>query len=245
MNMIALQFLYRGWKARFRDQKAEIASLRAALRPSDVAIDVGANKGSYLPSLSSAVPSGRVVAFEPQPRLVDYLNTAIASVPFRNVIIEGAGVSDKSGTLTLAIPGNKISSPGASFEMVVRDREPCRAIEVPVCTLDEYFAGEQQRIGALKIDVEGHELAVLRGAENILRIHKPIVVCECESRHMTEGDVETVLEYFRSLGYDGSFVWRSRLVPLAEFDPQKHQRVVGERYWDHKDYCNNFVLSCP
>ena len=114
---------------------------------------------------------------------------------------------------------------------------------VPVFSLDTYFAGEKHSIGAIKIDVEGHELSVLRGAQDILASHTPLVVCECESRHMTEGNVLTVLDYFRSLSYDGFFVHRSRLRPIAEFKREIHQREQGRRFWDSPDYCNNFVMS--
>ncbi|MDF1577955.1 MAG: FkbM family methyltransferase [Desulfobulbales bacterium] len=236
------RFLYRGLKARFHDERAEIASLVKALGSAEIAVDVGANKGSYLPSLSRAVPEGLVVAFEPQPHLAEYLKLACASAGITNVIVEPVGVSEKKGILTLAIPGDADSSPGASFEQAVKERESCRTVDVPVYTLDEYFGQEQRRIGAIKIDAEGHELSVLRGAENILGKHHPLVVCECESRHMTHGSVETVLEYFHSLSYGGFFVHRSRLVPISEFKADIHQSEVGERFWDHKDYCNNFIM---
>lgn len=237
------RFLYRGLKARFRDERAEITALVQALSPGDIAVDVGANKGSFLPSLSSAVPEGKVVAFEPQPYLANYLEKACASAGLTNVVVEAAGLSDREGMLTLGIPGEGQASPGASFELAVQERESCRTIEVPVFSLDEYFATEQRHIGAIKIDAEGHELSVLKGAENILRKHRPLVVCECESRHMTHGKVETVLEYLRSLSYGGFFVHRARLIPISEFSPDLHQSSVGERYWDHKDYCNNFVMT--
>ena len=68
-----LRFLYRGLRARLRDERAEIAALTGAIRPGDVAVDVGAHKGSFLPSLSWAAGPGKVVAFEPQPVLAEYL----------------------------------------------------------------------------------------------------------------------------------------------------------------------------
>ena len=67
------RFIYRGLRARFRDQNLEITALINHLKEDDVAIDVGANKGSYLWALSKAVPRGKVIAFEPQQKLCDYL----------------------------------------------------------------------------------------------------------------------------------------------------------------------------
>jgi len=237
-----LRFVYRGLKARYRDDRCELAALIGALRPDNIAVDVGANKGSYLWSLSRAVPNGRVIAFEPQPRLADYLSRACIATGLRNVVVENAGVSEQNGNMTLAIPGEG-DSPCASFELAVRSRESCRTIEVQVYSLDEYFASEKARIGALKIDVEGHELSVLQGATMVLAKHAPLIVCECESRHMSEGNIGTVLDFFRDHSYDGFFVQRSRLVPISEFKSDIHQMQVGERFWDSPDYCNNFILK--
>lgn len=236
-----LRFLWRAFKARYRDEKAEISALIAAIAPGDLAVDVGTNKGSYLYWLSRAAAHGKVVAFEPQPRLAEYLRAACTATGISNITVEAAGVSDSIGQLVLHVPGDS-DSPSASFEQAVAAREQCRKIEVPVYTLDDYFSTRKSRIAAIKIDVEGHELAVLRGAQKILTQDAPCLVLESESRHITQGTVLDVLEYVRSTGYDGHFVQHGRLRPLSEFDPKIHQKTEGDRFWDAKDYCNNFVL---
>lgn len=241
-NMIDLKFFYRGWKARFRDQKYEVASIRSALRKDDIAVDVGCNKGSYLWAMSSAVPNGKVVAFEPQPVLVDYLKNACARSRLDNVTIEGAGVSSACGTLRLAIPGEGDSSPGASFETAVSNREKCRFLDVPTYSLDKYFQHKPGHIGAIKIDVEGHEMAVLDGARETIKRNRPLVVCESEQRHLTGGDVLDLFTFFRSLDYNGYFSTRDSILPVEEFRPSIHQKQIGERFWDAKDYYNNFVF---
>ncbi len=236
------RFLWRGLKAYYRDQRCELRSLRQGLNPTDIAVDVGANKGSYLWALSRAVPQGRVIAFEPQPKLVEYLRTAVVSNGLKNIQIEPVGVSSQPGKLVLAIPGNKVGSPGASFEPHIRNQPNAGAVEVTVTTLDEYFANEQLRIGAIKIDVEGHELSVLRGAHETIRRHAPAIVVECEGRSVTGGDVHVLFEELTQLNYRGEFIHRQRLKPLAQFDVAVHQPRQGKRYWDHPDYCNNFVF---
>lgn len=237
-----LRFIYRGWKARYRDQRCEIAALLQKLAPSDTAVDVGANKGSYLLWLSRAVYAGRVVAFEPQVQLAEYLRKACAACRLANVTVNAAAASDANGEKPLFIPA-KEDSPGASLEKTVETREPCRRVQVPVVSLDRYFENEAGRIGAIKIDVEGHELAVLRGAQRILREHAPLLVFECESRHLASGDVVTVLNFVRGKGYDGWFVCGGRLRPISEFREEVHQRRMGDRYWDSPDYCNNFIME--
>ena len=237
------RFIYRGLKSRYRDERTELDALIESLSPEQVAVDVGANKGGYLWSLSRAVSNGRVVAFEPQPVLAQYLREACLAAGLSNVTIEEMGCSIKSDFMKLAIPGNGEHSPGASFEIAVSRREDCRFIEVPVVTLDDYFSNEKARIGALKIDVEGHELAVLQGASELIKKHRPTIVCECEQRHMSKGCIQDVIDFIQSLNYTCFLVTRRRCIPASEFDPKKHQKQVGERYWDAKDYFNNFVFK--
>lgn len=239
-----LRFLWRCMKTYFRDQRCELLSLLKGLQPNDVAVDVGANKGSYLWALSRAVPQGRVVAFEPQPCLVDYLRDAVGANGLKNVCVEPQGVSQQPGKMLLAIPGSKAGSPGASLEAKVLARPDASSIEVGVTSLDAYFANEKRRVGAIKIDVEGHELAVLRGAAELIRRDAPTIVCECEGRNVAGGNVRALFDLLASLDYRGHFVHRQRLKSVEQFDPNVHQSREGKRYWDHPDYCNNFVF-CP
>ncbi len=237
-----LRFFYRGLRARFRDQRAEIAALVSAVRPGEVAVDVGANKGAFLPWLSRAAGPGKVVAFEPQPVLAGYLRRACAAARLKNVVVEAVGVSDRRGRLTLRVPEGGRSSPGASFEPAVAALSPCREIVVPVTSLDEYFRGEPARVAAIKVDVEGHELSVFRGGEDVLARHSPLLVFECEERHVGRDGIRQTLRFLEERGYGGFFVWRSRLLPIGEFDPAVHQRRTGARFWDDPGYCNNFVV---
>ena len=80
---------------------------------------------------------------------------------------------------------------------------------MPVTTLDDFFAGRSLQPNFLKIDVEGHELAVLQGARQTLKKHRPTILVECEARHRPDGDVRPVFEFLQSLGYGGSFFRRT------------------------------------
>lgn len=237
------RFWHRALKARLRDQRAEIRALVGAIRPGEAAADVGAHKGAYLPWLSRAAGAGGlVVAFEPQPDLARYLERACRAARLSNVRVEGAGASDAAGSRRLHVPGGAGSSPGASFEPEVAAASSGRELDTPVVALDEYFGNERRRVAALKIDVEGHELAVLRGAERLLERWAPVVVVESEARHAGEGGLSRVLAFFAERGWAGWFVRRGRLVPVAEFDPAVDQRRGPGRFWDAPGYCNNFVM---
>jgi len=100
------RFLWRAWKARLRDEREEIHALCSSIQDGEMAVDVGANKGSYLYWLSRAAGSGTVVAFEPQPELAHYLRMHRAPAGLANVTVEAAGVSDRQGELMLHVPGD-------------------------------------------------------------------------------------------------------------------------------------------
>jgi FkbM family methyltransferase len=63
------------------------------------------------------------------------------------------------------------------------EAESFTTLSVPVVALDDYFEA-RDKVTLLKIDVEGAELGVLKGAERILRQHGPLLVFECENRHL-------------------------------------------------------------
>jgi FkbM family methyltransferase len=237
------RFIHRGLKTRYLDHRAELTALLAGLSPADVAVDVGAHKGSFVWSLSRAVPKGRVVAFEPQPYLAGYLRHACTAARLHNVVVEAAGVSDRRGTAALSVIDSGTHSHGASFEAALAERERCRVIDVPTVALDDYFRDSEGHIGAIKIDAEGHELAVLKGAAGIVAVHRPTILCESEERHKAGGTVAPVLAFMMAQNYSGYFFDRSALRPAAEFDPRIHQPQGQGRFWEAPGYCNSFLFT--
>jgi FkbM family methyltransferase len=234
------RFLYRAWKTRIRESH-EIRALRRALRPGDVAVDVGANKGAYLYWLRRAVgPSGRIHAFEPQPRLAAYLAEVSRRMDWSNVIVRPCALSDGPGVGTLHVPGES-DSPGASLETAPPNARPGRSYDVPVETLDRELANVD-RLAFVKVDVEGHELAVFRGAAALLARCAPTLLFECEERHLTAHTTTDVFAYLEGFGYRGFFLSPSGPRPLADFDPTLHQKRRPGRFWKARDYCNNFLF---
>jgi len=234
------RFLFRAFRARYRDQRSEIRALREGLRAGDLAVDVGANKGAYTWWMRRAVGrSGRVVAFEPQPELAAYLRAVTAAMGWANVMIREAAASDRTGRATLRVPGDG-PSPGASLESAAVAHA---GREIPCATerLDDALAAAG-RVALVKVDVEGHELAVFRGAAGILARDRPVLLFECEARHLTGGAPSEVFDFLAGLGYSGSFFAPGGPRPLAEFDAAIHQRRGPGRFWKAPGYVNNFLF---
>ncbi|MBR1141250.1 MULTISPECIES: FkbM family methyltransferase [Bradyrhizobium] len=233
----AARALVRVIRSRYRDHRTELHALRQRIGRGDIVCDIGANKGSFLYWLARWSAPGRAIAFEPQPDLADGLSRLCASFALSNVTIEQRAVYSSSGARTLFIPDGH--QPGASLLQPV---EASRPIEVQTICLDDYVSGGDM-VSAMKIDVEGAELDVLRGAVSTLRRCRPLLVLECDRRLATLERMRETFALLRGLGYSGSFVRRGQLLPLANFDPELHQRTDGEWFWKSKDYCNNFVFS--
>jgi FkbM family methyltransferase len=236
-----IRFLHRAYKARFRDQRSEILAALSVIRHGDTAVDVGANKGAYLYWLRRAVgASGKVFAYEPQPALARYLQSVCAAMKWKNVTVLDCALSNSPGVRMLHVPGAGVS-PGASLEQAVVEACPSHSYECQVDTLDRQLQNAG-RVTFLKVDVEGHELQVFRGSAEILSAHEPVILFECEARHLRQQSMEDVFAFLHGFGYEGAFFSPGGLRPLREFDPKVHQRQDSERFWDAPGYCNNFLF---
>jgi FkbM family methyltransferase len=222
------------------------------VRRGDVVVDVGCHKGGFLFWLRRYVAAeGRVYAFEPQPALAGYLDAIVRTQGWRNVVLERAALSSAPGSMMLyvpAAPGH--SSPGATLA-------PASAagahhhVPVAVTTLDARVPAAE-RVSCIKCDCEGHELEVFQGAERILRQDRPVLLFECEGRHLSgyartiaDGGGRTpadVFAYLQARDYAGFFFSPQGLQPVERFRPEVHQPVRDGRFWQARDYCNNFLF---
>jgi FkbM family methyltransferase len=259
-----LRYLYRAYRYRYQVDPAELRFVRGSLRPGEIAVDIGCHKGAYTYWMRRCVGSGgRVFAFEPQPAQVEYLRQVFTSLAFDNVVLVPMAVSDHVGQATLRVPTAPGETHSASLEQEAGSGErraesanhekrpspsdsalpaPCSMLSVPLTTLDAFFAEQPRGPDFLKIDVEGHELAVLRGGCKTLQTHRPTLLIECEPRHRPDGDVRPVFEFLASVGYTGTFFHNGRRRPFSEYDPAVHQRIEGDADRLPPGYVNNFAF---
>jgi FkbM family methyltransferase len=148
-----------------------------------VAIDVGANVGIF--TIPMAGKAAEVWSFEPSFSTVERLNQNIALNSLKNVRVFSAACGDHEGTVELLLSDD--SAFCSTTESYLNKRNG-QSIVVPLRMLDSVW-NEQGRppISAVKIDVEGAELAVLQGAEELLSTCLPAIHLESNSVETTRG----------------------------------------------------------
>jgi FkbM family methyltransferase len=209
--------------------------------PDMIAIDVGASDGAYTIRLCQRAK--HVIAFEPQPRQAIRLEAMVRANSLR-VKVETVALSDRPGSVMLRVPPGALRG-RATIEQLnaLDDLTDVEQIEVPTRRLDDY---ELADVGFIKIDVEGHELAVLRGGEQTLRRSEPVLLVELEDRHYPNVVAETNT-FLKGLGYSGYFLTSAGLQSIRDFDPAVHQAVHNlprHPYYAEGGiiYFNNFVF---
>ena len=149
------------------------------LRVGGTAIDVGANVGHMSGLMAKqAGPSGRVISFEPSSQIRATLNRNVARWAidrrFAPISIVASAASDHKGRHSLYYPTDVfLSNNGtASMDEYWGGGKAIESEEIETTTLDDALSTEKGVIDVLKIDVEGHEMGVLRGASGLLRTKK-------------------------------------------------------------------------
>ena len=173
------------WRAyRALRYKPELGIVRHLLQPGDTAIDVGANGADWTRALSRAVGSnGLVFAFEADPFYARATELAIRILRLRNVRFHAHGLSEAEGVMHLLVrneSGDRLVGVSRLVSGGTAAVIPGRTVPVSLRRLDDVLSEnfEVRQVRLLKVDVEGHELSVLRGSEEVLKRARPMVVCE-------------------------------------------------------------------
>ncbi len=189
-------------------------AIEDGLRSGDAFIDVGANVGYYTLIARSLVgDDGAVLAFEVDPRPAALLERTAQANGWHNVHVVRAAVGDGRTRLQLepdADCGHTRVRPAR-----VADPRP----SLPSVALDsrrELLAGH--RLACLKIDVEGHELEVLRGAQQLLSENRPAVICEVRPEHH-----DAAIALMAALGYSATELAAAH-DPTLVFEPVRPAR---------------------
>lgn len=232
------------WHLMHRPKSAEqeLSYLDRIVPEGAVTVDVGANCGLYTRKLARL--SRQVYAFEPSHQMADLLRRTSAS----NVSVHEIALSDQTGNAELFIPqdGHEMVYGLASLEPAVgASSKAVASVNVPTARLDTIV---RQDVAFVKIDVEGHELNVLRGAVELLEHSQPIFLVEAEDRHRLQA-TRSIFEFFEDRSYRGFFLNEGRAFSIDQFSPAELQDASvllpdGGRKRG-QSYVNNFFFFPP
>jgi FkbM family methyltransferase len=229
------------WRVGYFDP--ELRLLPKLCDPHRWSVDIGASIGSYTVHLLRH--SKGCIIFEPRPEALAHIVKRLSPRPDPRLRIEPVALSDHDGEAALRVVTSDAGRSTIEPANVIADGAATESLIVPVRRLDDYMEIIEP-IGFIKIDVEGHEEAVLRGASGLLVRDRPSLLVEIEERHKP-GCVDAIRQQLRELGYRGFFLRRGRLRPIELFTPERHQQVarIGERINGEPVYVNNFLFLPP
>lgn len=185
------------------------AHLRAVLPADGVVVDVGAHAGQYTKLFAKIAKSGRVFAFEPGAYALSILRKVVAARGLRNVQIVPLALSDAEGEVTFNLPVKKHGGLGFGIAHLgaAGGGPAVRTSIVRTTTLDAFVAAAGiTRLDFIKVDIEGWELHMLRGAKRTLERFKPALQVEISDEFLKRaGDSAAALwSFLGALGYAGS-----------------------------------------
>lgn len=214
-----------------RRGEPELRLLPELVDPARVAIDIGANRGVWTHQLAALCP--RVYAFEPNPKMFAILDAARPA----NAEAHRIALSDRAGVASLKVPRSArgYSNQHASLEINWSEGREFGEVEVVTARLDDL---NLPACGFIKIDVEGHEAAVVAGALELIARDKPVLLIELEERHSNRS-IEQAIADVIELGYD-AFVYKDGAIRGIEaFDGDADHRAVVET----SAYIFNFIFK--
>lgn len=220
-------------------EPAELRMMGNFIKKDSVIIDIGANIGWYSLNLARRVPDGCIIAFEPIPGTFEYLKKNIAVNKITNIKALNFGLSDRAGTLgfyydpkfTVAASLRNLHGNSKRKKVLCRVRR-----------LDDFILTMTPRIDFIKCDVEGAELFVIKGALEVLKKTKPVMLLEMLRKWSVKFGYHPneIIDLLEGIGYGCYYVKHDKLVKIAKvnertkatnfyfLDPVKHARFLKE-----------------
>ena len=203
----------------------ELRELPRLVAPGTIAVDVGAHFGTYSHALCRLVGKrGRVISVEPIEEDARYLKAAARQLRLP-MEVHACALSVANGTADLTVPARhgRFKTALSTLESPESHDGNGEVRTVEVRRLDDVLAEETLPVSFIKIDVEGHESAVLDGAVETIGRHRPNLLIEIEQR-FHDKPVAAVIGRVLAMGYHGEFLNAAGLRrPISEFDPAVHQ----------------------
>jgi FkbM family methyltransferase len=189
--------------------------LQSLLQPGKTFFDIGAHVGYYTLLAARAVgPSGVVHSFEANPRTFELLSKNVRRNKLGPTLLNRVALADLNGEVKFCVDEIRPASSSLSGKGAEKKTE----LSVPSVTLDSYVANNRvATLDLIKIDVEGGEGRVFRGAQETVSRFLPDIIGEFSKEMLTRenGQEQEVIDLFKRLHYQAFTTWGSRLRPIA------------------------------
>ena len=222
--------LYFFYFKKFKHLEPEMFFIENILTSNKRFLDIGSNLGIY--SYYFRKKFRYINAFEP----LKEVSYGLKALNCKNIKVHNLAISNHKGELTLHVP-MLYGSPSSGLASLEKRDLLSQDRLVSIDTIDSFSFDD---VSLIKIDVEGHELSVLRGSIETINRCKPVIIVEIEQRH-NKLEIEDVFSEFLDLNYDGYFLIQNKLKSIDEFIYTKHQKNYLEDP-SNNFYINNFIF---
>ena len=223
-----------------RRGEREIHLIRHLIEPDSTAIDVGCSIGIYAAEMARY--ANEVIAFEANPAVARFARMVVP----RNVEVVNVALSSAAGRATLKIPrgskGDTIDELATIESANPLHRSDAASADIEMTRLDHFNVAN---CSFIKVDVEGHEEAVLEGAAKLIASQRPVLLIELDET-LNRGALARLTARYAVLNYRAFFLSHGNLHPVSEFDRARHQNAANlkprHRLPAGVEYINNFVF---
>ena len=186
------------------------------------ALDVGVYRGVYSYKLSKNFKN--IHSFEPNPLLFPYLNKNLKKI-INNIKLYNFALSDSNGETELKLPLRSKSifkdNIEELFQLGAATMHPNNKIneykKVPIHTRKLDDISINNKVGFIKIDVEGHEKNVITGGKSLIYKDRPVMLVEIEERH-TKKPVKETISFIKEMDYECFYLLENKLVNIKNID---------------------------
>ena len=198
------------------NDEQEIKLVKNFIIPGTDSIDVGVYRGVYSYEMSKY--SKNVHSFEPNPILLNHIEKNLKKI-IKNVNFYNYALSNKNDKVSLRVPIRNKNYNKDNYEEYFQMGRASIHNENKFNDFEVFDVESQKldnlnftnKISFIKIDVEGHEVQVIKGSEKTIKNNKPILLVEIEEQY-TKKDVNDTLRYINSLGYNSFCFYDNKLI---------------------------------
>ena len=230
------------------EKEPELRVVRHLVKPGDSVIDIGANVGVYSKILSELVgPDGHVYSIEPFGPTFEMLCYNVRKLRLDNVEVINVAVSDSQAVVTMAIPYDSSGAETHYRASIVADsvkEGKTETANVQATTIDSRFLSVSGTISFIKCDVEGHELACIKGAAKFLARSQPAWLIEVSGEpDNTDSAACSVFKILHDRGYSAWWYDGGKLRKRRPGDKSTNYFFLKDNHIDILNISDLEVLS--